>query len=578
MAVIEKLEVEIAENSKKLVSEVETAKNKIKNFENSTKESANSIKNAISSISLGVAIREFSRFAGEIISVSSDLAEVQNVVDTAFGNMSSMVEEFANSAIENFGMSELAAKKTASTYMSMSTSLGLSQAAAAEMSITIAGLSGDMASFYNISQEVASTALASIWTGETETLKKYGIMLTQTNLEEYAAAQGIKTRYSAMSEAEKVMLRYNYVLQATSNAHGDFAKTGSSFANQLRMLEENWKALEGGLGSVLMNAVTPLLVGLNELLSFITNNSPIASAALDLISASLVGIGGALVIANFGQITAQISKLTEMLKMGTTQFGLYAVAISGAVLGFSQLSESWSSLSTMEQVSSIIYGVCAAIGTAIVLIVALKAAIGGGALGAAAVAEVATVSAAAGLMVAGLYAEYKAGDEKDYMGGIDGVGGSSNESGYYTGGGYSGGVNYSGIETSNTSYTKDRDGYSIQKNSDGSTQRVGKSGRVSKTKHNVYFGEYATGGVLTEPTVGLMAEYIGAKTNPEIVTPQSIMYDTVGKAIKDNLPNNNSGVIVNSVLKLDGQTIYTNQSRTKQSRGYEFAGLGAFVR
>lgn len=569
MAVVGKIDVEISANAKKLVSGVETAKGKLKDFENSAEDSANSIKEALSSISVGVVIKEFTQLAGEAINASSNLVEVQNVVDTAFGNMASMAEEFAGSAIKNFGMSELAAKKTASTYMAMSSSLGLSKSAAAEMSVTVAGLSGDMASFYNVSQEVASTALASIWTGETETLKKYGIMLTQTNLEEYAAAQGIKTKYTEMNEAEKVMLRYNYVLQATSNAHGDFAKTGGSFANQLRMLEENWNSLEAGMGSVLMNAVTPLMQGLNELLSFITSDSPMAAEALDLISASLVGIGGALVIANIGQITAQISKLTEMLKIGTAQFGLYAVGISTAVLGFSKLSESWSSLSSSEQVISALAGVSAAIGTAVVMVVALKTAIGGGALGATAIAEIAAVSAGVGVLIAGISAEYQAGSEKSYMSGIDDAASSSS-------GSYSTGVNYTGI---NSTETTDSQGYTVKKNSDGSSQRVGKSGRTSTTKsHGTNYGRYATGAVLDEPTVGLMAEYSGAKTNPEIVTPQRIMYETVGKAIKDSLTYNNSDVVVNSVLKLDGDTIFTNQSKTKQNRGYEFTGLGAFVR
>lgn len=574
MATIGKIDVEIAANSKKLVSEVETAKIKLKDFEKSADNSVSSIEAAISSISLGAIVKEFSHFAGEMINASSDLVEVQNVVDTAFGNMSSMAEEFASTAIENFGMSELAAKKTASTYMSMSTSLGLSQSAAAEMSVTVAGLSGDMASFYNVSQDIAATALASIWTGETETLKKYGIMLTQTNLEEYAAAQGLKTKYSAMSEAEKVMLRYNYVLQATSNAHGDFAKTGGSFANQLRMLEENWRSLEGGMGSVLMNAVTPLLGGLNTLLSFITSDSPVAAAALDMISASLVGIGGALVIANIGQITSQISKLTEMLKVGTTQFGLYAAGIAAAVVGFSELSKSWDSLSGSQKVISALSGVSAAIGTAIVMVVALKAAVGGAALGASAMAEIATVSAGVGLLVAGLTADFQAGNAKEDANGIDSVGNASSGSSSYGG---ASGVNYGGMETP---VTKDRDGFTIRRNDDGTTQRVGKSGRVSTTKHRVVmkYSEYATGAVLTEPTFGLMAEYSGAKNNPEIVTPQRVMYETVGKAIKDNLQYSNSGVTVNSVLKLDGNTVYANQSRTKQSRGYEFSGLGAFVR
>ena len=101
---------------------------------------------------------------------------------------------------------------------------------------------------------------------------------------------------------------------------------------------------------------------------------------------------------------------------------------------------------------------------------------------------------------------------------------------------------------------------------------------LESTGYGGYGGTFATGGVLTEPTFGLMAEYSGAKTNPEIVTPQSLMYDTVSRAISDNMAGSNQGVVVNSVLKLDGQTIYRNQNKTKISRGYEFAGMGGFAR
>ena len=106
-----------------------------------------------------------------------------------------MVEDFADRAITSFGMSELAAKRTASTYMAMASNMGVTQQQAAEMSITLAGLTGDVASFYNISQELADIKLRSVFTGETETLKDLGIVMTQANLEAYALANGINKRY-----------------------------------------------------------------------------------------------------------------------------------------------------------------------------------------------------------------------------------------------------------------------------------------------------------------------------------------------------------------------------------------------
>ena len=201
----------------------------------------------------------------EAINLASDLQEVENVVTTAFGDMTYMVEDFADTAIEKFGMSELAAKRTASTYMAMSKGMGITGKAAAEMSIAVAGLSGDVASFFNVSQDVADTALKSIWTGETETLKQFGVVMTQANLQQFAYQQGIKKKIAAMSQAEQVQLRYMYVMQQLSLAQGDFARTSSSWANQTRILSENWKELLGILGNGLIEILLPVVQFLNVL-------------------------------------------------------------------------------------------------------------------------------------------------------------------------------------------------------------------------------------------------------------------------------------------------------------------------
>ena len=111
--------------------------------------------------------------------------------------------------------------------------------------------------------------LNSIFTGETETLKKFGIVLTETNLKAFALSKGITKSYSSMTEAEKVALRYNYVLQATANAQGDFARTSGSWANQMRLLKEQLNILKTALGQILISVILPLVKALNALLSFI---------------------------------------------------------------------------------------------------------------------------------------------------------------------------------------------------------------------------------------------------------------------------------------------------------------------
>lgn len=221
--------------------------------------------------------------------MASDLEEVQNVVDVSFGSMADQVEAFANTAVRSYGMSALTAKRMASTFMAMSNGMDIAQEAGKNMSLQLTALAGDMASFYNVGQDIAQTALNSIFTGETESLKKFGIVLTETNLEAFALSQGIKKSYQAMSQAEKVALRYNYVLNATKNAQGDFARTSGSWANQIRLLKEQWTQFLGILGSGLIKILTPMVKALNQML------------------ASLISIGNAITKVFGGKTTNNMS-------------------------------------------------------------------------------------------------------------------------------------------------------------------------------------------------------------------------------------------------------------------------------
>lgn len=219
-------------------------------------------------------------FGKESISLASDIQEVQNVVDVSFGSMSDKMEDFADTAIEKFGMSKLAAKQTGSTFMAMSVGMGIAQDSASDMALSLTGLSADMASFYNVEQDVTATALKSVFTGETETLKQFGIVMTEANLEAYALSQGITTSYQSMSQAEKVQLRYGYVMQQTALAQGDFARTSDSWANQTRILSEKWKEFSATVGQALMNVVLPVVQTLNSVLQTLIEYANKAYSAL----------------------------------------------------------------------------------------------------------------------------------------------------------------------------------------------------------------------------------------------------------------------------------------------------------
>lgn len=206
-------------------------------------------------------------FGKECIDLGSDLAEVQNVVDVAFGpTVSKQIDSFAKSAAQSFGLSETMAKRYAGTFGAMATAFGFSQQEAANMSTQLTGLAGDVASFYNISQDEAYTKLKSVFTGETETLKDLGVVMTQTALDAYAMANGFGKTTANMSEAEKVALRYSFVQNQLSNAAGDFARTSDSWANQTRILALQFDSLKASLGQGFINLFQPIIVQVNALL------------------------------------------------------------------------------------------------------------------------------------------------------------------------------------------------------------------------------------------------------------------------------------------------------------------------
>lgn len=197
---------------------------------------------------------------------SSNLTEVQNVVDVGFGKYKSKIEDLAKTSIQDYGMSELTAKQIAGRFQAMGTAVGFSQKKMSGMSTELTKLSADMASFYNEDQEKVSKSLQSVFTGTTMPLRKYGIDLTQATLQEWAHKQGIDANIKSMSQAEKTMLRYQYVISQTGAAQGDFARTSNTWANQTRMLKQNFQQLGSTIGQIAINAFKPFVKAMNSTL------------------------------------------------------------------------------------------------------------------------------------------------------------------------------------------------------------------------------------------------------------------------------------------------------------------------
>ena len=217
------------------------------------------------------------------IDYASDLAEVQNVVDVTFGSATEAINSWSKECLAAYGMNEVSAKRYAGTIGAMLKSSGLAGDAIVDMSKDMVGLAGDMASFYNLDLETAFEKIRSGISGETEPLKQLGINMSVANLEAYALSQGIKTSYNEMSQAEQVMLRYNYLMSTTADAQGDFARTQDSYANQTRLLSESWLEFTGVMAEQLLPVLTTIVSWLNNIVAFLTENA-------DMVSVVLVGL------------------------------------------------------------------------------------------------------------------------------------------------------------------------------------------------------------------------------------------------------------------------------------------------
>lgn len=253
------------------------------------------------------------RQIGKAIDISSQLTEIQNVVDVTFDNMIYKVEQFAETSIEKFGMSELTLKKTASQFQAMGSAMNINSKniesaneylskqtngyiglgnSMADVSLNLTKLTADMASFYNIEQEMVAEDLQSIFTGQTKPLRQYGIDLTEVNLKQWAMNEGLNANIESMTQAEKVMLRYQYVLAHTNDAQGDFARTSQTWANQVRILKQSFEQLGAIIGGTFINMLKPLVRALNSAMGSIIAFAQTISNALGKIFGWKFEVGG----------------------------------------------------------------------------------------------------------------------------------------------------------------------------------------------------------------------------------------------------------------------------------------------
>jgi hypothetical protein len=254
-------------------SSLRSVNNSINNLQNQAPRLQSTFTAAFGKIGAAMAaafsVKAIVAFTKEATNLASELEEVQNVVNVVFGDMTGEMDKFAKNAMRNFGMGETAAKKYSSTYAAMAQSFGFTNEEVLMLAKSMTQLVGDTASFRNVSHDIANTKLKAIFTGETEALKEWGIVMTQAALQEFAYSRGITTKIQKMTEQEKVILRYNFVMSKLHNDMGDFQRTQAGWANQTRMLSDKISTIVSTFGSGFITILTPAIQALNSFLDIL---------------------------------------------------------------------------------------------------------------------------------------------------------------------------------------------------------------------------------------------------------------------------------------------------------------------
>ena len=251
----------------KFSSSAKNLSSNLLNINNSVKSLSSSFSGLRRIATQALSIAAIGNVGKKMIELSSDIIEIQNVVDTVFGEMANDINDFAKSALKSFGLTQLQAKNFASVFGGLLEASDITGEAQKEMSINLTKLTGDVASFYNLDYDEVFNKLQSGLTGEVKAMRAFGVNMTIANMEAWALSKGITSSYDSMNQAEKTALRYNYMLEKLANAQGDFSKTQGSWANQTRILVSQVQQLGGILGGFLQKVLYPVVTVINQILS-----------------------------------------------------------------------------------------------------------------------------------------------------------------------------------------------------------------------------------------------------------------------------------------------------------------------
>lgn len=332
----------------KMSKVMENVSSKMKNFGSKMNDVGNKLTVGLTAPIIALGTASFN--------MASDMDESINKVEVACGSGADEVKKFSDTTLKSFGIAKGTSLDMMATFADMGNGMGLESKKANEMSMSLVGLAGDLASFKNVKVEVAKTALNGIYTGETESLKQLGIVMTEANLQEFAYSKGIKKKLKDMTQSEKVQLRYNYVMEKTKNAQGDFAKTSDGAANQQRIFTESLKQLGATLGQNLLPVITPFIKKLNDIVEKFgaldkdTQQNILKFGAFALAIGPLAkGLGGLIkfgggVASIFGTVSKKISEAGGMISFLSSPIGIAILAIGAIIAVGVALYKNWDTI------------------------------------------------------------------------------------------------------------------------------------------------------------------------------------------------------------------------------------------
>lgn len=242
---------------------------------------------------------------------ASDINESLSKSEVVFGSNAEAIKQWSKTATEAFGASQNEALEMVSKYGAMGKAMGLSSDQVKDYSMNMTQLAGDLASFNNISVDMANTALTGVYTGETEALKGLGIVMTQVNLQRFAESQGIHKKIKDMNQAEQVQLRYNYVMAQTKDAQGDYKRTASSASNTIKTFRKSLANLSASFGQFLL-CLTPAINYLNKLVNKFNGLSDGTKKTILIIAALVAGIGPLLIM--IAKVVTSINTIKNAVK------------------------------------------------------------------------------------------------------------------------------------------------------------------------------------------------------------------------------------------------------------------------